>query len=1105
MTDQSLFPVQAPPTTDHLEGVLLGKSGTAVTAHGQSYGSLPTPQEIKDLLTGLSGKQVGSSGQELTSGVDYWKNAPEVEKLKTELLASGQSNPASALTSDKTALSETKTLSTAVSTSPALVSRAAVALYSTSIDEPLYNQGGAGPTIWFASANPFASNTVMVEHSALVSSHTTEIKVLQAHGYRWANGDLDLAHGGLPDVPPGYSNAATNKYFLQNFDGGSGHYVAERLLNRDFTPTEHNNWVSVFTHDIKDNGWTPAEAWLKFYGTVSAYPEVTTDLNGFQRDILSRTDGNYDTGWNTWAQNMMAHGYSLTEMRSNIAHSDAAQAALNAIYQADFSRNIDASGLLHYEDKLASGWTLQQVRTEVSHSDEATQRLSQAITDIQGRAATENDTPWIQAQEEGLTNSSTTLTQIYQGTAIWTGEHGGYNGLIQSIQNRTPTDTDKTWIQATESLIGGRQQTYYQVRHDLAYFSGEDDIITAYYQRVLGTGPTVDQIASAKQDLDNGGSITNQQTALAMSDAGRAVIQGLYRDLAGLNSPNDGQNTYYQNQLASGYGIPQVRINMAHGVEAHTALNQLQHDIIGRTDGQYDEAYDQWAENSMGSSTDWTLQRVRQDIAFTSAARTAATGVIQKEAGIQSPSAQLLDYFSSQFSAGKSLADMTVSFAYGGEVRGAATAIIQKESDIQAPSGQLLDYFSQTIAGGQSLQAMTVSYAYGNEVTAALGEGYRFFLGRTVSASELSTAQATIASGTSLEGIYSPLSQSSEAYTQYRNLYADWGQVPPTDSQLQTVGTALFHLQRAWVMTQAQTSAQLQAEVQQYQALPAAATFQDYISALAVSQEQATDLTASMRAEPMMEEADTVADVDNLSSQGGEVVLTAATNQAIIKTVQKLDKDDPTPPCNDGNKFRTTVPKPVDNIGLVTSANVLWSLVNQKDWPDTYKTNGITWNDAGAGNNLSKQGLPYEAYVQQKLNNWRPDGGYVWLQDHRGNWPTFDHWNKDTFDAVSDKTLNTKRDSYQDHPPEIKWQIWADMKKMTLYQTGNSRTSSNTYVRFTQDEIKSYRFELAVRSEDTTEAQWEQICQAYRGAAAKMAAYTPNGAKPLTFEIDEIE
>lgn len=194
----------------------------------------------------------------------------------------------------------------------------------------------------------------------------------------------------------------------------------------------------------------------------------------------------------------------------------------------------------------------------------------------------------------------------------------------------------------------------------------------------------------------------------------------------------------------------------------------------------------------------------------------------------------------------------------------------------------------------------------------------------------------------------------------------------------------------------------------------------------------------------------------------------------------------------------------MENTSLIAGANILYSLVNQKDWPDTYKTNGIAWNDAGAGNNLSKQGLPYEAYVQQKLNNWRPDGGYVWLQDHRGNWPTFDHWNQATRDAVSDKTLNTQRPSYQAKPAEIKWQIWADMKKMTLYQTGNSRASSNSYVRFTQDEIESHRLELGVRSESTTEAQWEQICQAYRGAAANMAAYTPNGAKPLTFEIDEI-
>ncbi|GBR28915.1 hypothetical protein GCM10010937_14390 [Gluconobacter japonicus] len=78
----------------------------------------------------------------------------------------------------------------------------------------------------------------------------------------------------------------------------------------------------------------------------------------------------------------------------------------------------------------------------------------------------------------------------------------------------------------------------------------------------------------------------------------------------------------------------------------------------------------------------------------------------------------------------------------------------------------------------------------------------------------------------------------------------------------------------------------------------------------------------------------------------------------------------------------------------------------------------------------------------------------------------------------------------------------ADLKKITLYQTGSRRASSNSYVVFAQAESESYCFEMGIRSVTTTEAQWEQICQAYRGA---MTAYTPSDVKPLTFEIDEIK
>ena len=57
---------------------------------------------------------------------------------------------------------------------------------------------------------------------------------------------------------------------------------------------------------------------------------------------------------------------------------------------------------------------------------------------------------------------------------------------------------------------------------------------------------------------------------------------------------------------------------------------------------------------------------------------------------------------------------------------------------------------------------------------------------------------------------------------------------------------------------------------------------------------------------------------------------------------------------------------------------------------------------------------------------------------------------------------------------------------------------------FTQEDIQTYTFELGVRAATTTDAQWKQICEAYRGAGAKMTSYERNGYKPLDFEIDAI-
>ncbi|KXV34839.1 hypothetical protein AD940_05020, partial [Gluconobacter thailandicus] len=390
-----------------------------------------------------------------------------------------------------------------------------------------------------------------------------------------------------------------------------------------------------------------------------------------------------------------------------------------------------------------------------------------------------------------------------------------------------------------------------------------------------------------------------------------------------------------------------------------------------------------------------------------------------------------------------------------------------------------------------------------------LGSGLQFMVGRPANdgdSSWISTSEDAIGSGAaSYQAVILALAQTSEFRLEIGNVYSSWGQVPPTDDQLKTAGQAMFNLHAAWIIAKDQTTDQLQAEASGYQALPANSSFQDYIDNVAGSADQARDLEASMLADPLMEEADNVQDARNLLSQGGGPVEGAMVDQGVMKTVIQQDKEDPLTPCDDVAAFHEAHTKVVYNTPQITSANAQWQTVNQRDWSASYVANGVVWNEDRGGAGASAQGLPYEAYVQEKLNGGNPTGDYVWLQDHRSNWMTFDHWNRDTGDAVSDKTLNTNRDIYKINPAEIKYRIWADIKEMAMrYSEGVSRQGTATTVNFTQAVIETYTFELGVRAATTTDAQWKQICEAYRGAGAKMASYERNGYKPLDFEIDAI-
>jgi len=67
-------------------------------------------------------------------------------------------------------------------------------------------------------------------------------------------------------------------------------------------------------------------------------------------------------------------------VRSSVAHSNEARNDLNLIYQQVLGRDIDSSGLATYQNALAEGFSLVDVRLDVAHSAEAQNRLPQGVS-----------------------------------------------------------------------------------------------------------------------------------------------------------------------------------------------------------------------------------------------------------------------------------------------------------------------------------------------------------------------------------------------------------------------------------------------------------------------------------------------------------------------------------------------------------------------------------------------------------------------------------------------------------------------------------------------------------------------------------------------------
>lgn len=91
------------------------------------------------------------------------------------------------------------------------------------------------------------------------------------------------------------------------------------------------------------------------------------------REVLEREADR--SGLNTYTKDL-ANGWTLSQVREDLAHSQEARNAINRVYQEVLGRNADSGGLYTYANKLADGWSLNRVRQDIARSPEARGRNS---------------------------------------------------------------------------------------------------------------------------------------------------------------------------------------------------------------------------------------------------------------------------------------------------------------------------------------------------------------------------------------------------------------------------------------------------------------------------------------------------------------------------------------------------------------------------------------------------------------------------------------------------------------------------------------------------------------------------------------------------------
>ncbi|WP_336947494.1 hypothetical protein [Asaia sp. HN010] len=631
--------------------------------------------------------------------------------------------------------------------------------------------------------------------------------------------------------------------------------------------------------------------------------------------------------------------------------------------------------------------------------------------------------------------------------------------IISAVQNRPVNTGDDVWIHAQQDSLGNGEQDIQQIRQSLARWSADNGQYDAVFQATHNT-----------------------------------VMQKADRD-------------YAATQIGNGWSVQDYRWNEAHSDRAWREYG----DLIQRATNHAPNAdLIRQMQDDIGSTS--SLANEQRRIGYSEVGRAAIDEMYLNATGEMPAGQTQYDLYADRIANGASYSDNLRVLAYAWEGSEAVDTLAHTVLARDLSTDERSQYQSQ-LANNQSLSDLRYEIAHSAAEADSLRNAgtFLFGAGQTITTSAwLATQQDAIGSGqVTYESTLVSAQLAPAGRQTLQSVYQDWGQGLPTDVQLKTMATAMYHLNIAWNRVQYQSADQLAAEAATYHAIDGTASYAQLVENVSYSADQATALLASALTTPMMNEAAAAAEFKRVISMGGSLFLETVIDQMdALNNIDTIQKEKEPASCNP--VFFKPAHAILGEKGGLTVSNSEIAAANNKPNQFMAGVATTTWSDGvkwtSQGNGIQAQGNPFEVWDAQRLKK----EGYEWLADYqtnRNNWKAFDEWNRDTATAVSDKTMDLKGTTYQ-NMTRLQGRILANVQAMIRYDTDGGPyrypdRPARTSLRFTKTDIQNYVLDLVVPVEPT-DNQWRAICQALTRAKIRVAADLETSAKTIDFRIADI-